>query len=57
MLQFIATAQKRETMPYFFFIWSEEIVEHLAQHDVTPDQFEEVVRMPIAANRAGLRTT
>lgn len=44
-------------MPYFFFIWSEEIVEHLAQHDVTPDQFEEVVRMPIAANRAGRRTT
>ena len=30
-------------MPYYFFIWTEEIVEHLAEHDVTPEEFEEVV--------------
>lgn len=26
------------------FHWSDEIVEHLAEHDVTPEEFEEVVR-------------
>jgi hypothetical protein len=33
-------------MPYYFFIWTPEIIEHLAEHDVTPDEFEEVVRKP-----------
>lgn len=33
-------------MPYYFFIWTPEIVEHLAEHDVTPDEFEEVVSNP-----------
>jgi hypothetical protein len=30
-------------MPYYFFVWTPEIVEHLAQHDVTPEEFEEVL--------------
>jgi hypothetical protein len=30
-------------MPYYFFIWTPEIVDHFAEHDVTPDEFEEVV--------------
>lgn len=33
-------------MPHYFFIWTPEIMEHLAEHDVTPDEFEEVVRNP-----------
>jgi hypothetical protein len=30
-------------MPYYFFTWTAEIVEHLAEHDVTPEEFEQVV--------------
>ena len=33
-------------MPYYFFIWTPEIVAHLAEHDVTPDEFEHVVSNP-----------
>lgn len=33
-------------MPYYFFLWTDEIVEHLAQHGITPDEFEEVVSDP-----------
>ncbi len=30
-------------MPHYFFLWNEEIEEYVAQHGVTPDEFEEVV--------------
>ncbi|MEX1028062.1 MAG: hypothetical protein WD049_08670 [Candidatus Paceibacterota bacterium] len=30
-------------MPYYRFHWTAEIVEHLADNDVTPDDFEAVV--------------
>ncbi len=33
-------------MPHFFFVWTPEIVDHLAEHDVTPEEFEEVVSDP-----------
>ena len=33
-------------MPYYFYVWTPEIVEHLAEHDVTPEEFEEVVSNP-----------
>jgi hypothetical protein len=33
-------------MPHYFYIWTAEIVEHLAEHDVNPDEFEEVVGNP-----------
>jgi hypothetical protein len=33
-------------MPYFEFIWTEEIIEHLAEHDVSPEDFEKVVMKP-----------
>jgi uncharacterized DUF497 family protein len=33
-------------MPYYFFAWTPEIEEHLAEHDVTPEEFEEVVSDP-----------
>ena len=30
-------------MPYYFYIWTPEIVAHLAEHGVTPEEFEEIV--------------
>ena len=33
-------------MPYFFFDWTPDIIGHLAGHDVTPEEFEEVVSNP-----------
>ena len=33
-------------MPYFEFIWTDEIVEHLAEHGVGTDDFERVVSHP-----------
>jgi len=34
-------------MPYYFFFWTDEIIEHLAEHDVTREEFEKVVRHPV----------
>src|SRR5580698_4781860 len=33
-------------MPFYFFVWTPEIEEHLAEHDVSPEEFEEVVSDP-----------
>jgi hypothetical protein len=33
-------------MPFYFFVWTPEIVEHLAEHGVTQDEFEEIVSIP-----------
>ena len=33
-------------MPFYFFVWTPEIIEHLAEHDVMPEEFEEVVETP-----------
>ena len=33
-------------MAFYFFVWTPDIIEHLAEHDVTPDEFEEVVSNP-----------
>jgi hypothetical protein len=33
-------------MPFYFFIWTPEIIEHLAEHGITTDEFEEVVCNP-----------
>ena len=33
-------------MPYCFFVWTPEIVEHVAEHGVAPEKFEEVVSEP-----------
>jgi hypothetical protein len=35
-----------DAMPYYFFVWTSDIIHHLAEHDVTPDEFEEVVSHP-----------
>lgn len=33
-------------MAYFHFLWTDEIVEYLAEHGVSPEDFETVVRQP-----------
>lgn len=33
-------------MPYFHFFWTDEIIEHLAEHGITPKDFEKVVSSP-----------
>ena len=38
-------------MPYFEIIWDGENEEHIAQHGVTPDEFEEVVMNPLKSGR------
>jgi hypothetical protein len=39
-------------MPYYFFIWTPEIVDHLAEHDVDPEEFEYVVNNPESMDRS-----
>ena len=34
-------------MPWFLFQWTDDIIKHLAEHDITPDDFEYVVSNPI----------
>jgi hypothetical protein len=34
-------------MPWFLFQWTDDIIEHLAEHDITPDDFEYVVSNPV----------
>ena len=33
-------------MPYYEFVWTDEIMGHLAEHGVSPDDFELVVSNP-----------
>jgi hypothetical protein len=33
-------------MPIYFFHWTDAIVQHLADNDVTPEEFEAVVQDP-----------
>ena len=33
-------------MPFYFFASTDEVIEHLAEHDLTPDDFERVVCNP-----------
>lgn len=35
-------------MPMFFFVWSDSTLEHLAEHGVEPEDFEEIVQYPEA---------
>jgi hypothetical protein len=39
-------------MPYYDFIWTEEIIAHLAEHDIAPDDFEGVVINPERIGRS-----
>jgi hypothetical protein len=42
-------------MPFFLFIWSEEIEEHLSLHGVTPDEFEAIRRRWTEAARLAVQ--
>jgi len=42
-------------MPVYFFIWDDENELHLADHGITPDEFEEVVCDPDSVGES--RTT
>jgi hypothetical protein len=33
-------------VPWFLFQWSDDIIEHLAEHEITPEDFEFVVCNP-----------
>ena len=39
-------------MPYYDFVWTDEIVEHLAEHGVTPEDFEAVVSHPESRDKS-----
>jgi hypothetical protein len=34
-------------MPFYNFLWTDEIIEHVAQHGLTQDDFEYVVTHPL----------
>ena len=42
-------------MPYYFFTWTDAIIEHLDEHGITPTEFEEVVCDPVKTSNS--RTT
>lgn len=33
-------------MPWYQYFWTEEAIEHLAEHDISPDDFEFVLEHP-----------
>ena len=33
-------------MAYYDFLWNDDIIEHIAEHDITPEQFQDVVSNP-----------
>ena len=35
-------------MPVYLFHWTDEIVDHLAENDVSPEEFENVVQDPFS---------
>lgn len=35
-------------MPFYFFVWNEEVIAHLAEHGVTPEEFEQIVCDPLS---------
>jgi hypothetical protein len=35
-------------MPYYEFLWTDEIAEHLAEHGISQDDFERVVCHPLS---------
>ncbi len=37
-------------MPDYEFLWNDELIEHLAEHDLSPEDFEDVVSHPEAVD-------
>ena len=42
-------------MPHFRFLWNDEIIQHLAEHGVSPEEFEQIVSHP--SSKGWSRTT
>jgi hypothetical protein len=34
-------------VPWYQVIWTDELIEHLAEHDISPDDFEYVIMNPV----------
>jgi hypothetical protein len=34
-------------MPLYFYVWTDEIIEHLAEHELSPEDFEYVLANPM----------
>ncbi|MFM7108355.1 MAG: hypothetical protein ACKOZU_07100 [Planctomycetaceae bacterium] len=39
-------------MPYFEFLWIDEVVQHLAEHGIDAEAFEQVVSRPLRRGRS-----
>ena len=39
-------------MPYFEFLWTNENIEHIAEHGISQDDFEQVVCDPVDETRS-----
>lgn len=39
-------------MPYFEFVWTDEIIKHIAEHDISQEDFEEVVCRPVGRDES-----
>jgi uncharacterized DUF497 family protein len=39
-------------MPYFEFLWTDKTVEHIAEHDISTEDFEEIIRHPVSRSRS-----
>jgi uncharacterized DUF497 family protein len=39
-------------MPYYEFRWTDEIVRHIEEHDVSQEEFEDVICDPIRTGRS-----
>jgi len=39
-------------MPYFDFLWTDDLIEHLAEHDITTKDFERVVMNPVDTDKS-----
>ena len=39
-------------MPWYSFVWNDEIIEHLAEHDISPEDFENIVSDPVDTDRS-----
>lgn len=39
-------------MPYCEFVWTDEIIEHLGEHGISPEDFEDVVFAPVSTGKS-----
>ncbi len=39
-------------MAYFEFIWNDALTEHIAEHDVSPEEFQDIVCNPVSTAKS-----